>query len=131
MLVRTEEFRARLALAWHHDVARARLRALPQELRRLWDDERLSLAERRAKIFSRWDDCDDAMTVAVGGPASVEGLAAARTDAATRARRAIERFVREHAPRGSAVAYGDDELRSLNATRRSQEAFAPYRTEGP
>src|SRR5688572_5750197 len=51
MLVRTEDFRARLAMAWHKGVVKSRLRALPQELRRLWDDEGLTVAERRAKIF--------------------------------------------------------------------------------
>ena len=41
-------------------------------------------------------------------------------------RRLIERFVREHAPRGSADAFSAAELADMNRRRISKQSFKPY-----
>ncbi len=134
-LARTAEFRLRLAVA----AARARieqsLAAMPHELLAIWRDRKRPPAQRRAVLFRRWDDCDDVSVATVGTDATPASEAAAvelavlRRDAADRARRTIEAFVRRHAPAGSPEAYPSDELAALNAHRRSTAAFVPYAHE--
>lgn len=129
-LVRTEAFRRSLAIGFAKHRIEVELRALPRQLLELWRDGKRSTAKKRALIFQRWDDCedvarDDDIDPAVASAAGE--IDAARVAAAARARDMIESFVRRHAPAGSRSAYADDELRRLNATRKSAIAFAPYR----
>jgi len=127
MLDRTRAFRSRLAVAWHKEVLATRLLRLPNELERLWTDAELSPRAKRALIFRRWDECEDALVVAVRVPVQGDALSRARVDAAARARRAIERFVRSRIPAASEHAYTPQELQALNAARLSREPFSPYR----
>lgn len=89
------------------------LARLPDDLAALWRREDLPAAQRRRLIFDLWDELLDG-----AGP---EGAAAAR------ARDEIRRFVQRALPAGSPHAYTRDELARLNAGRRSQLEFAPYR----
>jgi hypothetical protein len=88
------------------------LARLPQDLESLWRREELAPAERRRLLFALWDEL-------------LEG-AGAEADAATRARAEIRRFVHDRLPAGSPHAYPPEELRRLNAGRRSRVAFEPY-----
>ncbi|WP_236605391.1 hypothetical protein [Sandaracinus amylolyticus] len=106
-LEETEELRDRLTDA---HAARERAAALPRlraRIRRLWAAPRPA-AERRRALFELWDD-------------------ASEDDVGRSARDAIERFVREELPEGSADAYSDGEIEHLNASRESTGRFAPYR----
>ncbi len=80
--------------------------ALRGSLRRIWGG-RGTDPQRRARIFSLWDDC-------------------AEDEVGHRARAAIIGFVRETLPQGSPGAFTEGELRRLNAERLSREPFAPY-----
>lgn len=131
MLARTRPFRARLAIAWHKEVLSTRLARLPAELETLWTAPDLSLEEKRALIFRRWDECEEALVLPVSVPVKGDVLARARADAAVRARRAIERFVRTRLPATADGGYSRGELARLNAGRQSREPFAPYRTRAP
>jgi hypothetical protein len=126
MLARTRPFRARLAVAWHKGVLATRLSRLPGELERLWTDPDLSAQEKRRMIFRRWDECEDALVVPVSVPVGGDALSRARADAAARARKAIERFVRVRLPAGHAQAFDPEELARLNSSRQSREPFDPY-----
>lgn len=126
MLARTRSFRARLAVAWHKQVLATRLSRLPAELEHLWTDSERSFTQKRALIFRRWDECEDGMLVAVSVPVEGDVLSRARADAAARARRAIERFVRTRIPAAGEHAFTSAELQRLNAARQSREPFAPY-----
>ena len=48
------------------------------------------------------------------------------TPAGRDARRRMERFIRDMAPRGTPRAYPNTQLRELNRHRRSERQFAPY-----
>jgi hypothetical protein len=74
---------------------------------RIMDDTALTAPARRARIFRLWDDC-------------------AEDAAGRRARAVIEGFVRRHLPQGGSRAYGEAELRALNAERLSEAPFRPY-----
>jgi hypothetical protein len=128
-LVRTEAFRRSLAIGFAKHRIEVELRALPRQLLELWRDGKRSAANKRALLFQRWDDCEDVVHEDDHDPAvaSATGeIDAARVAAAARARSMIESFVRRHAPAGSRNAYAKDELRRLNAKRKSDTAFAPY-----
>ncbi len=129
LLRRTEAFRAQLSVAAYRDLVRVRLSSLPAELETLWAAPEYSLTAKRALLFGRWDDCEDALPPAPrDAPASaVAPIDRIRHTAAGEARRAIETFVRTHARRGTTAGYAPPELRRLNRTRQSREAFAPYR----
>jgi hypothetical protein len=88
------------------------LARLPQDLESLWRREELAPTERRRLLFELWDEL-------------LEG-AGAEADAAARARSEIRRFVHDRLPAGSPHAYAPEELRRLNAGRRSRVAFEPY-----
>lgn len=125
-LARTEGLRRRLATAATRATLQSRLHALPDELAAIWSAPRWSPAQRRKQLFARWDECAEAdrETTTLGDQA--DAIDRLRLDAATAARDRIERFVREHAPVGSAEAFTPDELRRLNRTRRSRRRFDPY-----
>jgi hypothetical protein len=112
----TREERQQMALAYRARSLRESVYKLPDLLSRVWYDEALSPVERRRAIFLLWDECAEK-----GDP---EVLAASREVRAT-----IVGFVRRVAPRGSAGAYGAEELEKLNAERESEALFDPYEAE--
>ncbi|MCX4239698.1 hypothetical protein [Paraliomyxa miuraensis] len=128
LLEETFELRLQMAVAFARDKMDRRLRSLYRELLTQWQDERTTEAERRKALFQRWDDCEE-LTVSLPG---FSGEAASEIDelrrtTGTEARETIERFIRAQLPADSPQAYTDEELRRLNATRRSEARFAPYR----
>jgi hypothetical protein len=141
VLEATRPLRIALVTAWTERIIEQHLGQLEEELGELWRQRKRSAQQRRELLFQRWDECDEWAT-ALGPPATdPEGVAILteevvsnvdelRLDGAARARRIIERFIREHLPRGTQWGYDAAELTRLNARRTSQETFAPY-TMGP
>jgi hypothetical protein len=125
-LRRSESFRARLALAWHRELLRARVATLPARLEALWSDTSRPAEQRRALLFAQWDECDEPVAVAVATRATTGTLARDRRRAAAVARAVIERFVRSELPPGSPDAYPPAQLHALNADRLSEQQFDPY-----
>ncbi len=103
----TEELRYRLELEHRRAESAAGLRRLRGRLSRVWSTTSRSAASRRRRIFALWDE-------------------AAEDDLGREARRIIVEFVREVLPAGSEDAYTEDELARLNASRESEQPFAPY-----
>lgn len=103
----TEELRQRLEAEHRRAEMAAALPRLRGRLERVWATTRRSAAARRARIFALWDDMAD-------------------DDTGREARRIVIEFVREVIPAGADDAYSEEELRRLNASRESRDAFAPY-----
>ncbi len=124
-LLRTEPFRRGLAIGFVRMRIADSLRALPRELLELWTDRKRDAAARRKLLFQRWDECEepDEDPAVATAASEIERL---RDDAAAQARDIIEAFVRRHAPAGGKDGFAPDELRTLNAKRRSIAAFEPY-----
>jgi hypothetical protein len=80
---------------------------LGAQLRAIWAEERWSLADKRERLFQRWDECEEA----------------AGDDAV---RDQIKAFIQGHAPRASESGYTDAELEDMNRRRVSAELFSPY-----
>jgi hypothetical protein len=128
LLEETFELRLQLAIGHARDKVDRRLKSLYRELLEQWQDEGESAADRRAALFQRWDECEEGLPVALpgfSGAASSE-LDDLRRSAGEQARDTIERFIQRQLPAGSPQAYTDEELRHLNAKRRSRARFAPY-----
>lgn len=133
-LNQTRDLRMQIAVNFTRQLLESRLADLGQELIGLTADASRSLAERRAILFQRWDECDERMTAGLpdtdnGGelpPEAVSAIDDARLAAADKARRNIEGFIRRQLPRGSARAYTPAELAEFNRRRVSAETFAPY-----
>ena len=130
-LNQTRELRIQLAVDFTLKLLETRLGELSQELLGLLSDGSRELAARRALLFQRWDECDE--RVAVGLPAggelpaeAVSMIDQARLEAAERARRNIEAFIRRQLPRGTPRGYTGAELAEYNRRRVSVEAFDPY-----
>ncbi|MFW6050408.1 MAG: hypothetical protein ACODAU_04495, partial [Myxococcota bacterium] len=102
----TREMRDRMAAEHREQEVGRGLAALRARLFRLWEED-APAAERRRRLFEKWDECSE------------DGMG-------TAARQAIVEFVRRHLPEGSADAFTAAELRRLNARRRSRARFAPY-----
>jgi hypothetical protein len=103
----TASMRAELA-----DAARARElagveHALRKQLDRIWCATSVPPQDRRREMFSLWDNTSG----------DEEGA---------RGRRAIEQYMRENLPRGSALAFPVAQLAELNSNRAQREAFDPY-----
>ena len=129
LLEETFELRLALAVAFAKDKVDRRLKSLYRELLKLWQDDGTSEAARRRALFERWDECEEGLPVALpgfSGAASSE-LDELRRTGGEQARETIERFIRTQLPAGSPQAYTAEELRRLNAGRRSRGRFAPYR----
>ena len=133
LLEATFEMRLGMAIAFQKKQIDKRLDRLSGELTKIWADERRSLGDRKELLFQRWDECDEPEDVAspitaIPGFGDVETseLDEARTHAASSARRMIETFIREHAPKGSAEAYTAAELADMNRRRASTQSFSPY-----
>ncbi len=103
----TEEVRARLEVEHRRQEMDHGMRALPVRLDRVWASTRHSPASRRRRIFDLWDEMDV-------------------DDAGRRARAIVIEWIRRQLPEDSEDAYTADELRRFNASRQSEEPFAPY-----
>lgn len=132
LLEATFEMRLNMAVGFQKKQLSKRLSRLEGELDKIWADPRRNLGARKELLFQRWDECDEPEEIS-GAPAQIPGfgiessdLDDARHDAARSARRLIERFVREHAPRGSDEAFTPAELSDMNRRRISNQAFKPY-----
>lgn len=128
LLEQTFELRLQLAVSFAQDKIDRRLKSLYRELLEDWNDTSRSEAERREHLFERWDECEEGLPVTMPGFADAQSseLDDLRRSAGAQARETIERFVRRQLPAGSPQAYTDEELRRLNAARRSRARFAPY-----
>jgi hypothetical protein len=83
-------------------------RALERELDRIFAADS-GMAEKHAAIIALWENCGE--------------------DAeAAHVRALVEDFIRRRLPRGSSLAFSDDELRRVNRERVGMRAFDPYRT---
>lgn len=113
----TQELRDELlAKSQQREVSFSKIRA-SRHLERLWKRDSVSFANKRLRLFDLWDECEEPVDDADESPTARAGL---------RARAQILRFIRQKLPRGSPEAYAPDELRRLNARRKSREVFRPY-----
>jgi len=72
------------------------------------EDPARSASERRRAVFALWNDCAD-------------------DEVGRRAQRAVEAFICERMPRGSALGYGAQEIAALDLQRAGRRPFRPYR----
>jgi hypothetical protein len=133
LLEATFEMRLGMAVTFQKQQIDKRLARLGGDLDKIWTDERRDLGSRKELLFQRWDECDESAEVAsptadLPGFGEVESseLDEARQDAGTNARRLIEKFIREHAPKGSAEAFTAAEIAEMNRRRASKQKFSPY-----
>lgn len=128
LLDATYELRVGMAIAFAEKNIDKRLKSLYREMIKIWHRSDTLPEDRRRLIFERWDECEESFVPAL--PSFVrdapESIDAKRRAAGQSAREKIEDFVRTHLPKGSDDAYSADELRDLNAHRRSHAPFAPY-----
>lgn len=127
-LDRTREVRTQMAVAWTREIIGQRLGALERELFDLWSGPG-DPAAKRELIFQRWDECDEAYRVEFAGEVPEEAVSEVdhiRLEAAERARRIIEDFVRRQLPRGGPHGFAKRELDDMNRRRTSRQAFRPY-----
>ncbi len=108
----------------------AALVALESQLQAILSDKRRPWAKRRQILFQRWDECEELVPGLEGQEfaGETDGL---RREAGARARSRIEQFIRRHLPVGSARAFTPEEIRSMNARRRSRAPFLPYAAASP
>jgi hypothetical protein len=125
-LERTFEFRLDMARSAHEDRLRASLAQLPHRLLDTWNDARLELPERRARILDMWDALEPALIDAPLQRAARSELEQDRASAANQARRIILEFVRRHLPVGSTLAFTSEETERFNLGRTSRARFVPY-----
>lgn len=132
LLKATFEMRLGMAVDFQKRQLDKRLSRLDSELDKIWADERRDLSARKELLFQRWDECDEPEDVSAGadlpGFGAVENseLDDARQSAAASARKQILKFIREHAPKGSAEAFTAAELADMNRRRASKQKFNPY-----
>jgi hypothetical protein len=133
LLEATFEMRIGMAVTFQKQQIDKRLQRLGGDLDKIWADERRDLGSRKELLFQRWDECDEPEEVASPksdlpgfGPVESSDLDDARQDAAGSARRMIEKFIREHAPKGSAEAFTAAEISDMNRRRASTQKFSPY-----
>lgn len=103
-----EELIARLDREHRARAMESALGRIPGALERIWQRTSRTPEQRRRAIFAMWEETDEG-------------------EAGLGARRAIEAWVREHLPPGSADAFGEDEIRALNASHTHPYRFNPYR----
>ena len=133
LLQATFEMRLGMAVAFQKQQIDKRLTRLGGELDKIWADQRRDLSSRKELLFQRWDECDEPEEIASPtselpgfGPVESSDLDEARQDAAGSARRMIEKFIRENAPKGSADAFTAAEIADMNKRRASKQKFSPY-----
>lgn len=94
----------------------SKLRA-SRHLERIWADPSLGFNAKRRLLFDLWDEAEE--------PAGEEDERP-EARAGQRARRFIQRFIREHLPPDGPEAFTPTELDALNARRSSRQRFEPY-----
>ncbi len=126
---RTFDLRLRLARAAAiEDLEDANAR-LPSRLSKLWRDAERTPAQRRAAILEIWLELDGEPNVQTDAVLSQELAArdrARRDELLAQARRLVVDSVRTHAPKGSAAAFTEAELRAFAQREQPAKAFAPY-----
>ncbi len=129
LLEQTFELRLQMAVEFARDKVERRLASLYRELLDDWHDRGRSAAVRRTRLFERWDECEEGPAVALPGFAGEarSEVDEIRRSAGGKARETIEGFIRRHLAQGTADAFTAEELRRLNARRRSRARFRPYR----
>lgn len=113
LLDESREHRAEMRVRANAEDTRNALALLTGHLDEIWRDGARTPEERRRAMFDLWDEC-------------AEDGADAVVEASHLVRVSIESYIRRTLPAGSAHAYSPDELRTLNAQRRSRARFAPY-----
>ena len=103
----TFEFRLKMAVTEHRRLLLAAIDELPDRLRALWADGRYTPRERRRIVFLLWAEVD------------------VRDDSGRAIVRAIESWIRNELPEGSASAYTPDELKEFQRTAEGR-VFSPY-----
>ncbi len=133
LLARTSAEGRAMAIGFTKELLAVRLGHLEGDLVGIWSLSSLSVAERRALLFQRWDECDESFAVEAGDvpEEALSEIDRSRLETADKARRQIEAFIRATLPRGRRGAYSDEELRALNRRRLSRQPFAPYRERTP
>jgi hypothetical protein len=133
LLEATFEMRLGMAVTFQKQQIDKRLSRLGGELDKIWADQGRDLGARKELLFQRWDECDEPEDGASAtaelpgfGPVENSELDDARQDAGTSARRLIEKFIREHAPKGGAEAFTAAEIAEMNRRRASKQKFSPY-----
>ncbi|MEZ4367496.1 MAG: hypothetical protein R2939_14655 [Kofleriaceae bacterium] len=111
---RTEAVRVEMARDHRATTLAATTEQMRRNLRALWRAEPDAERRRRA-LFEMWDEC-------------FEDGTDDEQQAGRDARGQVLAWIRSHAAAGTAAGYADDELRELNARRRSRQVFAPYDT---
>ena len=111
LLDTTREARAQIG-ATHRSEQRGRAAELVQRnIDALWRAT-ANPAERRAALFTLWDECDESE--------SLDG------EAGQRARAIVIGWIRAKLPAGSKDAYTAEEIARLDAARTSRQHFVPY-----
>lgn len=127
-LERTHDFRLALALRTTRSHLEQARRHLPQQLVMRWQQAGTPEAAK-AEILALWADVEFAPVVAeqLGlEPEAYQNIDLERQRAAAEARAKIVKFVRRHAPPGSASAFTTEELARFNARPERILAFEPY-----
>lgn len=109
----TAELRAQLCERNQVERMRASLLELPEQLDAIWAKKDRSALEKRAALFSMWDDCVE------DGDEQIAKYSEA-------ARATIVAFIQKNLPASHRDAYAAEELARLNSSRRSRERFDPY-----
>jgi hypothetical protein len=65
LLERTEKLRLAMAVKWAEGQVESRLKGLYRDLLDIWSDAERTAAQRRERLFQRWDECVEAMSVDV------------------------------------------------------------------
>ena len=111
-LDQTRDERVAIGKAYRKDQLAHADQLMKQNLDAMWA-QITDPVQRRHALFLMWDE------IAESGDDELVAAGAA-------ARKYLVGFVRSHLPRGSAGAFGSEELAELNAHRTSHETFAPY-----
>jgi hypothetical protein len=109
----TAKLRGELTTRARRERLESALATLPAHLEQVWSDVSRPARERRHILYTMWRE-------AAGSDDEVGA-------AGRKARAAIEGFIRERLPEGSADGYVEDELRRLNA-RSGAWKFDPYKS---
>lgn len=112
-LAATQELRAQMAERACKENLDASLLEIKPRMTAIWENRRFSHAEKKKRLFALWDECAEE-----GSPDVL------KTSELIRA--SILGFIAEHLPPESHLAYSENDLAMLNATRRSRAEFLPY-----
>jgi hypothetical protein len=93
--------------------AKKYLLSLPSRLRRIWNDEQLTIDNKKRRFFELWDEC-------------LEPDGSKRGRLAQRARSIIIDFIKEHLPVSGPHAYTRKQLQEFRKRREGKRPFDPY-----